>query len=869
MTDIDFGYGDDDVEVVDYVDYNGDADHDELAEVDQSQEASEPKQIDPNIGKSRKFLRSYSRNSVQSSHQSDHMEEGQSNAKPEDKVESVKSRKSRRSTSSHQVSENNANDKDDFVKKMRDMLRKIFQFYASFGNRCNSRYMKPSQFIKMMLDADIVDHGLSQTKLDILFLQACKKSKTLEFDDFLELLLLVASKKFKKEGNPDASLRQLLTKYIEPLFLRIMNETDAGIEEKILNAPISVSSLLLLRMINKPLQAIYKHYLNWEINRPLQEKPSMAKVESELFLFLKEFEVCPQLVAKASAHSIFTQVLNTKTEELCKNAQYPDLAKILGKDLGEMFTYFRFVVYLSRLGIFVFSDINNVPSTHRSVEFTNDEKVYLLFERMDISSGVAKVLPLLMKDKNASSGANTHKLSLSRESLEHIHRETNAYPHFFEAGDEDQPESRLSKLFKSGKDQNKSGKDYKDEEEFMYIKMAKRASRSKLSPRSNSGSIALSRKGTRRTLINNNRSNKENVGVASNREVSIQQPEDSGPNLVIPESYDICETYLDELHKLFEAYCSFGEPGNYSVLKSAKFHKIMKDARVLDAEGGNILESHDVELIYCSVLHGLDPFSNHSKKRAKALLLKFKNDQSTSRSKSPSKGKSSPQGLNFSMFLQSLEAVALCVERSSNKIDRLGTFINKRLIPLLADRPGMASRSKSSSTIRQKLGDKDHFTDKLVSMLKDKLMIDMLASLHKTMLPIYQLYCEDNRLITGKKFLQFMKDFGVFPQLVSQSKLLQLFHELNNLYKSKVDCSELKEESIDQHLFIEGMALVALEVEYDKFKLTNSQKLILLLERMNDSDATQKLSRYLGRTISKKFDIVSQIRLRFADHFKF
>lgn len=869
MTDSDIAYDNDDVEVVDYIDDDYDADNDNDDRYDNCKDDGDYADADSKIGKSRKFLRSCSRNSAQFSHHSDPQEAPHSQERKEVKLDSEKSRKSRVSVHSHQTSESKGQEKDDFVKKMRDMLRKIFQFYASFGNRCNSRYMKPSQFIKMMLDADIVDSTLSQTKLDILFLQACKKSKTLEFDDFLELLLLVASKKFKKMANPDMALRQMLTKFIEPLFLRIMNETDAGIEEKILNAPISVSSLLLLRMINKPLQAIYRHYFNWEINRPLQEKPSMAKVESELFLFLKEFEVCPQLVAKASAHSIFTQVLNTKTEELCKNAQYPDLEKILGRDLGEMFTYFRFVVYLTRLGIFVFSDINNVPSTHKTVEFTTDEKVYLLFERLDISAGVSKVLPLLLKDKTASGISNPHKLSLSRESLEHIHTETNAYPHFFEAGEEEHPESRLSSLFKAGKDQRKSSKDDKGEEEFMYIKMAKRASRNKLSPRSNSGSISLSRRGTRRTLLNNSKSNKENNESIANKEMSVQQTEDTGPNLVIPESYDVCETYLDELHKLFEAYCSFGEPGNYSVLKSSKFYKLMKDAQVLDGEQGNLLEPHDIELIYCSILHGLDPFNSQSKKRAKQLLLKFKNDQSDKKSRSPAKGKGSPQGLNFSMFLQSLEAVALCVEKNSNKNVRLGNFINKRLVPLLANRPGLASRSKSTSTIRQKLGENDHFTAKLMSMLKDKLMIEMLASIHKTMLPIYQLYCEDTRLITVKKFLQFMKDFGVFPQLVSQSKLLQLFHELSALYKSKGEGADQKEDAIDQHLFIEGLALVALEVDYEKFKLTNSQKLILLLERMNDSDATQKLSRCLGRTISKKFDIVSQIRQRFSDQFKF
>ena len=115
-----------------------------------------------------------------------------------------------------------------------------------------------------------------------------------------------------------------------------------------------------------------------------------------------------------------------------------------------------------------------------------------------------------------------------------------------------------------------------------------------------------------------------------------------------------------------------------------------------------------------------------------------------------------------------------------------------------------------------------------------------------------------------------MKDFSVFPQLVSQPKLLQLFHELYALFKTKSEHgADLKEEAIDQHLFVEGLTLLALEIDYSQFKLTNAQKLILLLDRMNDSDASKKISRRLGRTISKKFDIVSGVREKFGEHFKF
>lgn len=832
-------------------------DNDEMLDDDYQQQEdddySREEYDDEPAGPPKKFLRSFSRNSVTSGRDDESQtlrEQSQSRHRHEEALDSAKTRHS--GASSMEV-----DPKDEFVKKMREMLRKVFQFYASFGNRCNSRYLKPSQFIKMMLDADVADARLSQTKLDILFLQACKRSRTLEFEDFLELLCLVASKKFGKETVGDKALSRLLTQYIDPLFKRIMNETDAGIEEKILNVPLSVSTLLLLRMINKPLQIIYKHYFSWEVNRPLQEKPSMAKVEGELFQFLKEFEVCPQLVAKASAHSIYTQVLNTPAAELCKNSQYPDLEKILGRDLGEMFTYFRFVVYLTRLGIFVFSDLNNVPSTHKEVSFTDEEKVYLLFERLDISGGLAKVAQTSQIDK--ITGNPQHRLSLSKDALLHIHKETAAYPHFFEEPKDQKQESQMSKILGSNRDQRRGSKSALDEE-FMYIKMAKQSSKSKLSPRAKTGSMSVNKK-PRRTLLQS-KANKENMADISNKETR----DESGPNLLLPESYDICEAYLDELHRVFEGYCSFGEPGNFTLLKAARFQKLIKDAGLLEKETVG-LKTQDADVIFVSVLHGLNPFSTQSRKRAIDLLLKVK-AESDSRHSSPIKGKGAPKGLDFTMFLQCLEAIAILAEQHLPKEDRFRALVTQRILPLRRGNHSSGSHQRSNSSISQKLGEQESFSTKLMSILRDKTLVEILGTVHKALLPIYQLYCDDGRLITAKKYVQFMKDFGVFPQVVSQARLLALFHGLYGLYRGKVE-TEPKEPSIDQHLFVEGLALAALEIEYDKFKLTNCQKLVLLLERMNDSDATQKLSRGLGRTISQKFDFVSQVRQKFADQFRF
>lgn len=84
---------------------------------------------------------------------------------------------------------------------LREKLRKIFTFYASFGSRCHSDYLKPSQFIKMMVDAGVQDGTISQRKLDLVFIKHSRTKKQLKLNNFMELLFEIGQLKYYK-GKP-------------------------------------------------------------------------------------------------------------------------------------------------------------------------------------------------------------------------------------------------------------------------------------------------------------------------------------------------------------------------------------------------------------------------------------------------------------------------------------------------------------------------------------------------------------------------------------------------------------------------------------------------------------------------------------------
>lgn len=111
--------------------------------------------------------------------------------------------------------------------------------------------------------------------------------------------------------------------------------------------------------------------------------------------------------------------------------------------------------------------------------------------------------------------------------------------------------------------------------------------------------------------------------------------------------------------------------------------------------------------------------------------------------------------------------------------------------------------------------------------------MDVLGLIKKKLQPYYKEYClpkEENIGLEG--FITFARHFGIFPQLISRVKLTQLFNNLAALYpllkKKKEDNSpvsskkpeETRKGIIDEKLFIEALAMCAVEIDESTDKHT-------------------------------------------------
>jgi hypothetical protein len=105
--------------------------------------------------------------------------------------------------------------------------------------------------------------------------------------------------------------------------------------------------------------------------------------------------------------------------------------------------------------------------------------------------------------------------------------------------------------------------------------------------------------------------------------------------------------------------------------------------------------------------------------------------------------------------------------------------------------------------------------EKLMQILKNDDVLELLGIVHKTLYPYYEHYSDDNTLMSFKHFSNFARDFGIFPDYLSKSKLYKFFHCLAGFYKenskkklrSVASKSDNEDNFVDEHLFIELLVL--------------------------------------------------------------
>ena len=151
-----------------------------------------------------------------------------------------------------------------------------------------------------------------------------------------------------------------------------------------------------------------------------------------------------------------------------------------------------------------------------------------------------------------------------------------------------------------------------------------------------------------------------------------------------------------------------------------------------------------------------------------------------------------------------------------------------------------------------------------MEVVQDPQVVQCLAGLFKSLLHYFRLYT-DTPLMNFSQFLQFHKDFQVFPDLISKQRLLRIHNALCEIHQQN---SPGEGSGINANLFVEGLSLIAVQLPQlvQQDNLTLIHKVLYLAERMNHGPGAEKAARHSPNNSHHSWDLLFYLREPFAQY---
>ena len=146
---------------------------------------------------------------------------------------------------------------------------------------------------------------------------------------------------------------------------------------------------------------------------------------------------------------------------------------------------------------------------------------------------------------------------------------------------------------------------------------------------------------------------------------------------------------------------------------------------------------------------------------------------------------------------------------------------------------------KSNELIKNnKINDLEQKIENLKQLQNDEEIISFLQVIHKAFYPLFSFYTKDNDgLMSLHSFMKFTKDFEIFPYLIGKAKLNSLFNAIAQ-YSS---FTKKNEYFIEHSLFVDLIALMALEMVYPEPEPSPVEKMLIFIEKISQSGGLGKM----------------------------
>jgi len=694
------------------------------------------------------------------------------------------------------------------AEEIKERLYKLFQYYTTFGERNNVGYLKSHRFTKMMVDAEVRDDALNQSSLDLLFVGELKHSGNLKFDKFLGLLSRTARVKYEAEADEAEALDKLLKEHMFPLYEKIFKDGDIGgdVEEEE-DTVLEEGTKMVFNEVDGTLKGIFQTYFPFEIQSGQDPQVFRQRMENALFMFLRDFGMCPGLISKGAAFAAWTEVMRTPLEVSAElNQSALDQSTLDGKGKKNKkpnekdlpFSFEKFKMYLVRLASLAHQTQVQNQSLYHNQSFAQNPN-----QSQVMSPGGFGFTPAHNMGFTPAHGMGftpAHNMGFSPKNPGFSPSNFGFTPsHFnqtmgseFKASQLDKTTQLLERMdiaFRTLSTEKKAGIPTKAGTKQTLLVSAEAVNK-----------INSYLKTQESFLLGGAGGNRKGKGKGQKAKTVIvttgTRYEDYG---ILDEDLIILfEKHYYNLLKVFQYYCSFGEPLNSTRLHAFKFTKLLKEAGLLQfstntaypeagfrilqgispAAGAPTITVADADIIVAGlsgpkIVRELNEKKMNYDPNVETPFIGYLNYLY----KNNPLNLATQNKLEYEAFLKGIEVVAKKLFPDLTLAKAAAKIIEKNLLKL----------EKEISQVQKTTGSKP--LKVLVDLLQDMKIVEFLGTVHKSMMLYYKFYADSKGMMNIEKFMQFCRDFGVFPHLVTKGKLCTFFHALAGV-RSQAEESE-------------------------------------------------------------------------------
>ena len=260
--------------------------------------------------------------------------------------------------------------------QLQTYIKKIYDYYTD-----NQLGINRDMIHKFAKDT-LLDQIISDKTLDMLFRKYTQSQNALQFGQFINVIIDCAII-ISPDSPREESFKQLFQVYILPLYKRIFQKSKPQEFEALLKAPIQEGTISLLRVIAPAFLTIHHHFFPSEYQN-LTKSEVETKCESHMQHFLREFNVCPQLVSFGVAHSVFKEIANIDPK------MHPDItlrSTELLDSQGTSFTLTKLLIFVLRLALAWGWQLSHENLIGQNTQINQQDIVLLLLEKMEASKG--------------------------------------------------------------------------------------------------------------------------------------------------------------------------------------------------------------------------------------------------------------------------------------------------------------------------------------------------------------------------------------------------------------------------------------------------------------------------------------------------